>query len=229
MKDALQSRGFRVGGHDQVKPRSGHAHGRCSPVPPSRRGPPHPPCVPVRSALRSQRVAGPPARLRGRVLSPPDRPSARTARRSCCSTESRCAQLISPSVHGLDTYPLSVTETTAYRNGSHLIGRQIGLPSGRRILNNAAQSAPLERMTVAKLNEHLRVAEAAAYLGCCADTLRRYDRARKLCAPPPHHGLQALSAQRTRRASADGGRRGQEGGNGSKERQEAVEGAFSEA
>ena len=35
-------------------------------------------------------------------------------------------------------------------------------------------------MTVAKLNEYLTVAEAAAYLGCCADTLRRWDRANKL-------------------------------------------------
>ena len=33
---------------------------------------------------------------------------------------------------------------------------------------------------MAKLNEYLTVSEAAAYLGCCADTLRRYDRARKL-------------------------------------------------
>jgi len=35
-------------------------------------------------------------------------------------------------------------------------------------------------MTVAKLNEYLTVAEAAAYLGCSADTLRRYDRSNKL-------------------------------------------------
>ena len=35
-------------------------------------------------------------------------------------------------------------------------------------------------MTVAKLNEYLTVAEAAAYLGCSADTLRRWDRANKL-------------------------------------------------
>ena len=33
---------------------------------------------------------------------------------------------------------------------------------------------------MAKLNEYLTVAEAAAYLGCCADTLRRYDRSNKL-------------------------------------------------
>ncbi len=38
----------------------------------------------------------------------------------------------------------------------------------------------MERMIVAKLNEYLTVAEAAAYIGCCADTLRRYDRANKL-------------------------------------------------
>ncbi len=37
-------------------------------------------------------------------------------------------------------------------------------------------------MTVAKLNEYLTVAEAAAYLGCSADTLRRWDRAKKLLA-----------------------------------------------
>ena len=42
------------------------------------------------------------------------------------------------------------------------------------------QAPPMERMPVAKLNEYLTVAEAAAYLGCCADTLRRYDRAGKL-------------------------------------------------
>ncbi len=42
------------------------------------------------------------------------------------------------------------------------------------------QAPPLERMTVAKLNEYLTVAEAAAYLGCSADTLRRYDRSNKL-------------------------------------------------
>ena len=33
---------------------------------------------------------------------------------------------------------------------------------------------------MAKLNEYLTVAEAAVYLGCCADTLRRYDRSNKL-------------------------------------------------
>ena len=33
---------------------------------------------------------------------------------------------------------------------------------------------------MAKLNEYLTVAEAAAYLGCSADTLRRYDRSNKL-------------------------------------------------
>ena len=35
-------------------------------------------------------------------------------------------------------------------------------------------------MTVPKLNEYLTVAEAAAYIGCSADTLRRWDRANKL-------------------------------------------------
>ena len=40
----------------------------------------------------------------------------------------------------------------------------------------------MERMTVAKFNEYLTVAEAAAYLGCSADTLRRWDRANKLTA-----------------------------------------------
>ena len=38
----------------------------------------------------------------------------------------------------------------------------------------------MERMTVTKLNEYLTVAEAAAYSGCSADTLRRWDRANKL-------------------------------------------------
>lgn len=38
----------------------------------------------------------------------------------------------------------------------------------------------LERKTVAKLNEYLTVAEAAAYIGCSSDTLRRWDRANKL-------------------------------------------------
>ncbi len=42
------------------------------------------------------------------------------------------------------------------------------------------QAPPLEQMTVAKLNEYLMVAEAAAYIGCSPDTLRRYDRANKL-------------------------------------------------
>ncbi len=42
------------------------------------------------------------------------------------------------------------------------------------------QASSMERMTVAKLNEYLTVAQAATYLGCCADTLRRYDRANKL-------------------------------------------------
>ena len=42
------------------------------------------------------------------------------------------------------------------------------------------QAPPLDRMTVVKLNEYLTVAEAAAYLGCSADTLRRWDRANKL-------------------------------------------------
>lgn len=44
------------------------------------------------------------------------------------------------------------------------------------------QAPPMEQMTVVKLNEYLTVAEAAAYLGCSADTLRRYDRSNKLCA-----------------------------------------------
>jgi hypothetical protein len=34
----------------------------------------------------------------------------------------------------------------------------------------------LEWMTVAKLNEYVTIAEAAAYLECSADTLRRWDR-----------------------------------------------------
>ena len=42
------------------------------------------------------------------------------------------------------------------------------------------KASSLEWMTVAKLNEYLTVSEAAAYLGCSADTLRRYDRANKL-------------------------------------------------
>ncbi len=42
------------------------------------------------------------------------------------------------------------------------------------------QAPLMERMTVVKLNEYMTVAEAAAYLGCCSDTLRRYDRANKL-------------------------------------------------
>ena len=42
------------------------------------------------------------------------------------------------------------------------------------------QAPSMERMTVVKLNEYLTVAEAAAYLGCSADTLRRYDRSNKL-------------------------------------------------
>ena len=42
------------------------------------------------------------------------------------------------------------------------------------------KASSLEWMTVAKLNEYLTVAEAAAYLGCSADTLRRYDRSNKL-------------------------------------------------
>ena len=44
------------------------------------------------------------------------------------------------------------------------------------------QATSMERMTVVKLNEYLTVAEAAAYLGCSADTLRRWDRANKLTA-----------------------------------------------
>ena len=40
----------------------------------------------------------------------------------------------------------------------------------------------LERMTVVKLNEYLTVAEAASYIGVSADTLRRWDRAKKLTA-----------------------------------------------
>jgi len=51
------------------------------------------------------------------------------------------------------------------------------------------QADSLEWMTVAKLNEYLTVAEAAAYLGCCPDTLRRYDRANKL--PARRHPLTA--------------------------------------
>ena len=47
----------------------------------------------------------------------------------------------------------------------------------------------MEQMTVVKLNEYLTVAEAAAYLGCSADTLRRYDRSNKLRARRhPHTG-----------------------------------------
>ncbi len=42
------------------------------------------------------------------------------------------------------------------------------------------QAPSMEQMTVVKLNEYLTVAEAAAYLGCSADTLRRYDRSNKL-------------------------------------------------
>ena len=42
------------------------------------------------------------------------------------------------------------------------------------------QAPPMERMTVTKLNEYLTVAEAAAYIGCSADTLRRWDRSNKL-------------------------------------------------
>ncbi len=38
----------------------------------------------------------------------------------------------------------------------------------------------MELITVAKLNEYLTVAQAAAYIGCSADTLRRWDRANKL-------------------------------------------------
>lgn len=42
---------------------------------------------------------------------------------------------------------------------------------------------------MAKLNEYLTVAQAAAYLGCSADTLRRYDRSNKLPARKnPHTG-----------------------------------------
>ena len=33
-----------------------------------------------------------------------------------------------------------------------------------------------------KLSEYLMVKDAAAYIGCCADTLRRWDRAKKLSA-----------------------------------------------
>ena len=44
------------------------------------------------------------------------------------------------------------------------------------------QATSMERMTVVKLNEYLTVAEAAAYLGCSADTLRRWDKANKLTA-----------------------------------------------
>ncbi len=33
-----------------------------------------------------------------------------------------------------------------------------------------------------KLSEYLTVTDAAAYIGCCADTLRRWDRAKKLSA-----------------------------------------------
>jgi len=55
----------------------------------------------------------------------------------------------------------------------------IGLSSVCGTLHNASHSAPSERIAVAKLNEYVTVAEAAAYLGCSADTLRRRDRANK--------------------------------------------------